>query len=88
VEGLEALGSSLGRTSTPQVSVATAATLRFASHGIVKKLRPGASPPAYVPQPCSKQRAICPVRSRTMSPAPTSTRACSAAASRSSAVIA
>ena len=44
--GWKLSGNSFGRTSQPHVSVATAAMLRFASHGIVKKLRPGASPPA------------------------------------------
>ena len=44
--GWKLSGSSFGRTSTPHVSVATAATRFSASHGIVKKLSPGASPPA------------------------------------------
>src|SRR5437588_7950606 len=44
--GWKLSGSSFGRTSKPQVSVAIAATSRSAIQGIVWKLKPGEGPPA------------------------------------------
>src|SRR4051794_28989879 len=53
----------LGRTSQPQVSLASAASCVRATHSSVSKAKPGASPPGYPSQlPAVRQRSICPVR--------------------------
>lgn len=50
-QGWNAFGNSFGRTSTPQVSDATPAISLRWIQSIVRNERPGASPPAYWPQP-------------------------------------
>ena len=82
--GWKTSGVSLGSTSMPHVSVATAASSRSKIQVAVSRARPGAAPPAYAPhRPASRHWAIWPVRTRTMSPRPTVTPCARTQASRS-----
>ena len=57
---------SFGRTSQPQVSLASAASCVSLTKSSVSKANPGASPPGYPSQlPAFRQRSIMPVRTMT-----------------------
>src|SRR4051794_586924 len=82
--GWKTSGVSLGNTSAPHVSAATAAISCSWIQPTESSPSPGAEPPAYAPhEPSARHCAIWPVRISTMSPRPTVTPWASAAACRS-----